>query len=384
MNVKVALSILLLATSLGASAQRRGRKVAPKPLTAEELLKQKQDKLFGEMVDNTQRLFVIDSVVVDKSQALNSIPLSSDLGKIVEYNSYFKDKNLPGVYVYVNGFENKCYYAENDTAGVSKLYCREKLNSKWSVPQQIRGIESSLKHINFPFMTSDGETFFFAAKSDEGLGGYDIYMTRYDSDEGKFLEAENVGLPYNSHDDDFLFVEDDIHDFAWFATTRRQGDGKVCVYTIKTSKKRENYVAEAYNEDELKQLAMLSHIRDTWKSPKQRDDAMKQFEAIRTVAGSNSYSVESAFIVNDELAYNDATSFKSAESRSLYAQLMAEQAKLKQLNAAIDGQRVQYRNANGASKAQLAKAIQTNEKIKEKTIDKVRDLTLKIRKLENN
>ena len=233
-------------------------------------------------------------------------------------------------------------------------------------------------------MTSDGETFFFAAKSDEGLGGYDIYMTRYDSDEGKFLEAENVGLPYNSHDDDFLFVEDDIHDFAWFATTRRQGDGKVCVYTIKTSKKRENYVAEAYNEDELKQLAMLSHIRDTWKSPKQRDDAMKQLEAIRTVAGSNSYSVESAFIVNDELAYNDATSFKSAESRSLYAQLMAEQAKLKQLNAAIDGQRVQYRNANGASKAQLAKSIQTNEKIKEKTIDKVRDLTLKIRKLENN
>ena len=158
----------------------------------------------------------------------------------------------------------------------------------------------------------------------------------------------------------------------------------MCVYTIKTSKKRENYVAEAYDEDELKQLAMLSHIRDTWKSPKQRDDAMKQLEAIRTVADSNSYSVESAFIVNDELAYNDATSFKSAESRSLYAQLMAEQAKLKQLNAAIDGQRVQYRNANGASKAQLAKAIQTNEKIKEKTIDKVRDLTLKIRKLENN
>ena len=111
---------------------------------------------------------------------------------------------------------------------------------------------------------------------------------------------------------------------------------------------------------------------------------MKQLETIRSVAGSNSYSVESAFIVNDELAYNDATSFKSAESRSLYAQLMAEQAKLKQLNAAIDGQRVQYRNANGASKAQLAKAIQTNEKIKEKTIDKVRDLTLKIRKLENN
>ena len=44
-----------------------------------------------------------------------------------------------------------------------------------------------MKHINYPFMTSDGETFFFAAKADDGLGGYDIFMTRYDPDEGKFF-----------------------------------------------------------------------------------------------------------------------------------------------------------------------------------------------------
>ena len=54
-------------------------------------------------------------------------------------------------------------------------------------------------------MTSDGETLYFAAMSEEGLGGYDIYVTRFDSDEGTFLEAENVGLPYNSFSDDSLF-----------------------------------------------------------------------------------------------------------------------------------------------------------------------------------
>ena len=131
-NIKFAAAMLLLASSLSATAQRRSKKVAPKPMTAEAIQKEKQNKLFEEMLDNTQRLFVVDSVVVDKTQALSTIALTPDLGKIVPYNSFFHDKTLPETYVYVNGFENKCYYAETDTTGTSKLYCREKHNSIWS------------------------------------------------------------------------------------------------------------------------------------------------------------------------------------------------------------------------------------------------------------
>ena len=120
-NIKFAAAMLLLASSLSATAQRRSKKVAPKPMTAEAIQKEKQNKLFEEMLDNTQRLFVVDSVVVDKTQALSTIALTPDLGKIVPYNSFFHDKTLPETYVYVNGFENKCYYAETDTTGTSKL-----------------------------------------------------------------------------------------------------------------------------------------------------------------------------------------------------------------------------------------------------------------------
>lgn len=383
-NIKFAAAMLLLASSLSVNAQRRGKKVAPKPMTAEAIQKEKQNKLFEEMLDNTQRLFVVDSVVVDKAQALNTIALTPDLGKIVPYNSFFHDKTLPETYVYVNGFENKCYYAETDTTGTSKLYCREKLNSAWSTPQLIKGLGADMKHINYPFMTSDGETFFFAAKSDEGLGGYDIFMTRYDPDEGKFLQPENVGLPINSHYEDYLYVEDDVNSFAWFATTRRQPAGKVCIYTIKLAKNRENYNADNYDEKALKQLAQLTHIRDTWPSPQKRNEALKQLKAMRTSANAATRVAEQTFIVNDELAYNDADSFKSEESKQLYAQLLAERAKLNNINKVLDEQRMSFRKVNGTSKVQLTQTIMANERAQQTAINNIINLTKKIRNIENS
>ena len=382
--IKFAAAMLLLASSLSATAQRRSKKVAPKPMTAEAIQKEKQNKLFEEMLDNTQRLFVVDSVVVDKTQALSTIALTPDLGKIVPYNSFFHDKTLPETYVYVNGFENKCYYAETDTTGTSKLYCREKLNSIWSAPQLIKGLGADMKHINYPFMTSDGETFFFAAKADDGLGGYDIFMTRYDPDEGKFLQPENVGLPINSHSDDYLYVEDDVNSFAWFATTRRQPEGKVCIYTIKLAKNRENYDADNYDEKALKQLAQLTHIRDTWSSPQKRNEALKQLKTMRISANAATHAAEQTFIVNDELAYNNADSFKSEESKQLYAQLLAERDKLNNINKTLDELRMSFRKVNGTSKVQLTQTIMANERAQQTAINNIISLTKKIRDIENN
>ena len=65
-NIKFAAAMLLLASSLSATAQRRSKKVAPKPMTAEAIQKEKQNKLFEEMLDNTQRLFVVNDLMVER------------------------------------------------------------------------------------------------------------------------------------------------------------------------------------------------------------------------------------------------------------------------------------------------------------------------------
>lgn len=387
------ITAIMLCCTLTVSAQRKHKaRTAPKTTKTVKAAKntlpgvsQAQKELFDEMIDNTQKLFVIDSVVVDKATVLTSIPQPDDLGKIMAYNAYFNDQVLPGVYIYVNGFDNKCYYAVNDTLGNSRMMMREKLNNKWGDPQQVKGIGTQYKHINYPFMTSDGETLYFAAKSEEGLGGYDIYVTRFDSDEGTFLEAENVGLPYNSFSDDYLFCIDDIHNFAWFATTRNQPEGKACVYTIRTSNKRVNYQVEAYDEEQLQHLAKLSSISATWPNKQQRNTALAQLNTLRKNGTKNdATNTDIPFFVNDSKVCQSAHDFNTPTAQKLYPQWQVRVKLRTELETALDGLRMQYHNANASSKQTLAQRISTAESNLQQTINDITNIEIQIRKAEDN
>ena len=387
------ITAILLCCTLTASAQRKHKvRTAPKTSKTAKAAKntlpgvsQAQKQLFDEMMDNTQKLFVIDSIVIDKAAALTAIPQPNDLGKTMAYNAYFNDQSLPGVYLYVNGFENKCYYVVNDTLGNSRMMMREKLNNKWGEPQLVKGIGTQYKHINYPFMTSDGETLYFAAKSEEGLGGYDIYVTRFDSDEGTFLEAENVGLPYNSFSDDYLFCIDDIHNFAWFATTRNQPEGKACVYTIKTSGTRVNYKIEAYDDEEMQNLAKLSSISATWPNLEKRKAALAQLNALRKKGTrANAAITAIPFFVNDHKTCQSANDFVTAAGQKLYPQWQVLIKLRAELETALNSLRVQYHNADSNGKQALTQRITTAEGNLQHTIKDIVNIETQIRKAENS
>ena len=105
---------------------------------------------------------------------------------------------------------------------------------------------------------------------------------------------------------------------------------------------------------------------------------------MRISANAATHATEQTFIVNDELAYNDADSFKSEESKQLYAQLLAERDKLNNINKALDEQRMSFRKVNGTSKVQLTQTIMANERAQQTAINNIISLTKKIRNIENN
>lgn len=80
-------------------------------------------------------------------------------------------------------------------------------------------------------MSYDNKLYYSAAKED-GYGGYDLYYCDWDEDMGEWSEPRNLGFPYSSAGDDFLFIETEDGMFNIFASNRSCSKDSVYVYVI--------------------------------------------------------------------------------------------------------------------------------------------------------
>lgn len=72
---------------------------------------------------------------------------------------------------------------------------------KWSKPINAGPAINTADDEESPFVHFDGQTLYFMRDGKEGLGGYDLYISRKGID-GKWQDAENLGAPINSGADE--------------------------------------------------------------------------------------------------------------------------------------------------------------------------------------
>lgn len=388
-KISLALSLLLSLCPLAESnAQRKtNKKTAVKTAAktqranSSETTKQPSDvnvKMFESMVPSTAKLMFIDSVVVDKKDFLNSLPLNKESGKLTYFNSFFNANKEVNTTVYINEFNNRSYYAEGDSTQ-SSIYTIDKLGNKWSIPVKISEITTDYQNPDYPFLCSDGVTLFFGAKGPKSMGGYDIFMTRYNGDDGTWYEPENYGLPYNSTANDYLLAIDDYDQLGWLVTDRRQEEGKVCIYTFVPTTPRQNFENDDLTKKQLNSFARILKIEDTWQFGN-REAALKRVEDLkkRNTQGKKVTS-NINFVINDNVTYHSISEFKSSSAREKYKQLVALQDKYNQNIATLQQLRDDY--AKNRTK-DLAKDILFYEKEVEQQAISIKDLKKIIREQE--
>ncbi|MBQ7150616.1 MAG: hypothetical protein IJS06_06620 [Prevotella sp.] len=346
-----------------------------------ETTKQPSDvnvKMFESMVPSTAKLMFIDSVVVDKKDFLNSLPLNKESGKLTYFNSFFNANKEVNTTVYINEFKNRSYYAEGDSTQ-SSIYTIDKLGNKWSIPVKISEITTDYQNPDYPFLCSDGVTLFFGAKGPKSMGGYDIFMTRYNGDDGTWYEPENYGLPYNSTANDYLLAIDDYDQLGWLVTDRRQEEGKVCIYTFVPTTPRQNFENDDLTKKQLNSFARILKIEDTWQFGN-REAALKRVEDLkkRNTQGKK-VTNNINFVINDNVTYHSISEFKSSSAREKYKQLVALQDKYNQNIATLQQLRDDY--AKNRTK-DLAKDILFYEKEVEQQTARIKDLKKIIREQE--
>lgn len=118
-------------------------------------------------------------------------------------------------------------WSERDTCGVARLWFREKKDSVWGPSEAIQ-IPATGDAV-FPFI-SNGKLY-FSAKGLFGVGGFDLYVCERKAD-GSWGEPANMGFPFSSPADDYLYVDSPDGKYSLFASSRGCSADSVNIYVI--------------------------------------------------------------------------------------------------------------------------------------------------------
>ena len=376
---KTIIFTLLILLALGASAQRKRRVKTPPPPTPKELAEMARQENYERKLQVTERVTFIDSMLLKKEEVMDMLYLGNENGSVASYAKFFnvKEKDTLDCTLFRSQLGDKIIYAQPDTAAVLHLYASEMIGQKWCEPVLLPGLEDTVSH-NYPFMLADGTTLYYASKSEEGLGGYDIYMTRWDSDTQRFFKPENIGMPFNSAANDYLYLVDEFNQLGWFVTDRGQGGDTVCVYCFIPNETRRIYDTSTMGRDTLVALANINSIRDTWTDQERVKDALNRLDILRTKSKKSAQS-QFHFIVNDRITYTNLSQFRNEESRKLANKWLKLVDERNKASEQLEELRKQYSVSRPEKKAELAASILALEQKYEKLIADVRSMEKEIR-----
>ena len=337
-----------------------------------ELSKAKNAK---SMLDHVEKIAVIDSILVDKQSFFKHYRISAESGTLLP-NTKLPVSVEEQTVGFLTQSEDKLMWAMPDENGVMRLAESVKLiDGTWDQYQLLSEELNDNGNANYPYMLQDGSTLYFATDGDGSIGGYDIFMTRKNSETGEYYKAQNIGMPYNSLADDYLLVLDDATGIGWWATDRNYIQDKVTIYVFVRNDIRENYDIQTPN---LINYAQISSYRDTW-GGKDYSLLKNKIYTLNTNALSNDYDF--LFYVSKGVIYTSLSDFKSQEASTKMEKLIDLHEKQYANKCELSDMRFQYSLKKDTS-------LKSKILLLEKTIEELRGdifkLENEIRTLENN
>lgn len=333
-------------------------------------------------VMNCEKICIIDSVVVDKKEFLSAYKMGDEVGYITTNALFFDDESLPG---YLNcserGFD--IYFSDYDEdAEAMRLFHNSKVGDEWGRAVQLKGFDTK-GNDDYPFMLADGVTLYFASDGEGSIGGYDLFVTRLDTESGRFLRPDNLSMPFNSMANDYMLAINEEINIGWFASDRNQPEGFVCVYMFIPNPEKVRY-DESLGFDRLLQYAEISSIADTQTDEDMVRHARQQLAMMMYDKDTELRKEDFLFVIDDNYDYNNLSDFKSEEARALFQEWQNSTKKLKADILLLDKKRDEYASVSKAEKANMAQEILSLENSVEEEEKRLSQLEYEIRRIEQN
>lgn len=300
--------------------EKNAKKKKKKKNISTELLKKKMElaRKGYSFLQSTEKITFLDSLVVSKSDMLSSIHIDEEAGKIGSISFLIPTYNAfhiqMGASAYMNELEDRIIFSASKDSSTTHLYITERIDNEWSKPVELKGLHGT--HMDYPYLLQDGITLYYSTISDEGLGGYDIYVTTYDTENNTFLTSENVGMPFNSPQNDYFCLIDEINQIGWLATDRGQSPDSVCIYTFIPSQTREIYNDVLTGDEYLIKYAKIQPLKE---SQADAQTIKTIYERIKRINKDSKYHLapNNSYVINDNIIYSHLAQFKSDAARQI-------------------------------------------------------------------
>jgi outer membrane protein OmpA-like peptidoglycan-associated protein len=102
---------------------------------------------------------------------------------------------------------------------------------KWSRPENLGAAVNTSADESCPFIHTDNETLYFNSNGQKGYGSTDLFFSKKVND-SSWLEAENLGYPINTIDDEGSLIVAADAKTAYYASDRSDSKGGLDLYTF--------------------------------------------------------------------------------------------------------------------------------------------------------
>ncbi|MBI9068130.1 MAG: PD40 domain-containing protein [Salinivirgaceae bacterium] len=126
------------------------------------------------------------------------------------------------------------YFASDRRGGRGQLdlyMAKKDASGQWKASENLGSMLNTQYDENFPSLSPDGKTLYFASKGHLGVGEYDLYSTQYIDSLKTWTTPRNLGFPINTPLDNTSISFTNTNT-AYIAANRKEGIGKLDIYKV--------------------------------------------------------------------------------------------------------------------------------------------------------
>ncbi|MBC7864010.1 MAG: PD40 domain-containing protein [Bacteroidia bacterium] len=127
------------------------------------------------------------------------------------------------------------------TGGKDIYIIRKLCNGHWATPEHLGNNVNTKFNEDFPRLSKDGKTLFFASEGHSSMGGFDIFKSEWNETQMSWSAPQNLGYPINDafDNENITFSADGSH--AYISAIREGGMGDLDLYKIKFNEAEPHY-----------------------------------------------------------------------------------------------------------------------------------------------